>query len=71
MRLFASLQKWSGGKTLELDLEEPATLGAALHRLGIPECEVAIVITNGNRSPQDAPLRDGDDIQLFPAIGGG
>ena len=48
--------------------EDVARLAA---RLGLPPDEVAIVFRNGAPAELATQVRDGDEIKLFPVIGGG
>jgi sulfur carrier protein ThiS len=50
---------------------EPGDVAALAARLGIPPDEVAIVFRNGVPAGLDTQVRDGDEIKLFPVIGGG
>jgi sulfur-carrier protein len=71
VRLYASLRKWNGKPDFALDLPTSCKLCEALVPIGVPENEVAIIMLNGHRGMLGSMLSDGDDIQLFPAIGGG
>ena len=70
VRLFASLRKYTNQKN-RIQLEDGATVGDSLERLGIPPSEVAIILVDGRHAPQDQPLHDGETVSLFPAIAGG
>lgn len=70
-RLFASLRKWRPDDKPELRLEAPCSVRAAVIALGVPEREVAIAMLNGKRASLGQELAEGDELQLFPAIGGG
>lgn len=70
-RLFASLRKWKPDDAAELRVEAPCTVRSALAGLGVPEREVAIAMLNGKRAAMGQELADGDELQVFPAIGGG
>ncbi len=72
LRLFASLQKWIPENPVEAEVPEGITLRDFLRDQGIPEASVAICIRNGDKlAGLDAPLSDGDYLELFPLIGGG
>lgn len=71
VRLFASLRKWAKETTLAVEVPDPATIRSALVALGIPENEVMVAMINGMRADFDVTLSEGDDIQLFPLLGGG
>lgn len=71
VRLFASLQKWLPANPIDYQVETPKTIREFLHQKGIPEETVAICICNGSQVSMDKPLSDGDNLELFPLIGGG
>ena len=39
--------------------------------LGLPLRDIKIVMVNGRQHQVDDPMRDGDRIAYFPAVGGG
>ena len=39
--------------------------------IGIPLSEIKIVMVNGRQSALSTPVRDGDRVAYFPAVGGG
>ncbi len=54
----------------------PWTTGAAdlrglLDEAGIPQAEAALVFVNGERATLERPLRDGDEVRVFPMLAGG
>ncbi|MCX7026472.1 MAG: MoaD/ThiS family protein [Spirochaetes bacterium] len=71
LRLFASLQKWLPDNPIDHEIVSPKTIGEFLHEKGVPEDVVAIIIRNGNRADLSTPLADGDNLEVFPLIGGG
>jgi sulfur carrier protein ThiS len=52
-------------------LTAAATVGQLLDELDISEAEAAMIFVNGERGAADSALRDGDDIRVFPLVGGG
>lgn len=40
-------------------------------KIGLPLEEIKIVMINGRKQPLDTPIRDGDRVAYFPAVGGG
>lgn len=57
---------------VEVDLTGPTTLPDILQRLGIPPAEVHLAAVNGQAvEPAEAMIHPGDEIRLFPPIGGG
>jgi molybdopterin converting factor subunit 1 len=77
VRLFASLREVVGASSLDLDLPDGATAGAAWERLAASH--PALVARRGslaaavNRSyaPFDAPLSEGDEVVFIPPVSGG
>jgi sulfur carrier protein ThiS len=64
---------------LELQLPEPTRLAELLARLGVPAAEVAIAVLNGRAAEiaerpawaEEVIAADGDQVELYPPIGGG
>jgi len=74
VKLFATLSRLANvpsGTPLDIDLPEEAAVGDLLDRLGLPRHEVRVVFVNGRARPNDWPLRPGDEVGIFPPIGGG
>ncbi len=70
VKCFATLGKYTpvGGK---LEYRPNITVKDLLRELNIDERDVKVVFVNGVYSTFDTPLRDGDRVGIFPAIGGG
>ena len=47
------------------------TVGAIVAELAIAEDEVGVVLINGRHGSLDQPLAEGDNLSLFPLVGGG
>lgn len=59
------------GAAVEVELAEGATIEALLAKLGVPLAEARMIFVNGRaRSPEWA-LQAGDEVGIFPPIGGG
>jgi sulfur-carrier protein len=75
VRLFATLRQHRPGTKLgeafAVELPKGGTVGDLVQRLGLPEEEVKLVFVNGRSRDQDHILEDGDEVGLFPAVGGG
>jgi molybdopterin synthase sulfur carrier subunit len=52
-------------------LTKAATVGRLLDELGISETEAAMMFVNGQRAAADAAIHDGDEVRVFPLVGGG
>lgn len=59
------------GEAVLVELPDEATVGDLLSELDVPREQVKIVFVNGTVQKQDYSLSDGDEIGLFPPVGGG
>jgi sulfur carrier protein ThiS len=68
--LFATLRE---GRFRRKTLHVPAgsTVGDVCQQLAIGPGEAAILMVNGSAALRDHALKSGDEVSLFPAIGGG
>jgi molybdopterin converting factor small subunit len=75
VKLFASLARFSPdglpGTPFKLNLPESATVHIVVEQLGIPPEETKISFVNGLIRDLDWVLQQGDELGLFPPIGGG
>lgn len=75
VKLFATLGKFrpdaAGEKPFELQVHDGATVQKVIEMLGLPENVVRVVFVNGRARPLDWTLSDGDELGIFPPIGGG
>ena len=73
VRLFGEFRRLLRDRNGRLTLEvvEGTTVRDVLARVQVPEAEVGLVSVNGALAPMEAPLRDGDAVDVFPPIGGG
>lgn len=75
VKLFATLDKFrpdaAGGKPFELQVHDGATVQEVIGMLGLPDDVVRVVFVNGRARPRDWTLSDGDELGIFPPIGGG
>lgn len=65
---------WAGGlekSELELELPENATTQDAVNQLPVRDRVYLYVVRDGMRLSQDARLRDGDELLVFPPVTGG
>ena len=70
-KCYATLHKYQPENADALPVKPAETIRELLSRRGIPENEVAIYMLNGKSVEPTAPLKDGDRLGLFPAVGGG
>ncbi|MBN1835898.1 MAG: MoaD/ThiS family protein [Spirochaetales bacterium] len=72
VHLQASLRrKRSGGGRGDRVATQAATVGELLRELGVPEAQAAMMFVNGERARPGSAIRDGDEIRVFPLVGGG
>jgi molybdopterin converting factor small subunit len=75
VKLFASLRKYvpagTGGERLIVELPEGALVSDAIAQLGIPAEHARMIVSNDTQLEATAPLRDGQEINLFPPLAGG
>lgn len=78
VRLFAALREQAGSDSIQVELEEGATVADALERLAaqpplsglLARLPVAMAVNRDYASPE-TPLRAGDELALIPPISGG
>lgn len=75
VKLFATLHRYGGGVRagvpLEIELSEDATLHDLIDYLKIPPEETRVLFVNGIIHEANYKLNNGDEVGLFPPIGGG
>ena len=75
VKLFATLRPYLGdvpsGKAVEMDISEGSTMGTLVELLKLPPDEVKICFVNGCIVELEESLKEGDEIGIFPPIGGG
>lgn len=76
VKLFAILKKYapsgeSSGTPFVMELPDSSSLRDVAARLGMPEGEVRIAFVNGIIQQSDCPLKENDEVGMFPPIGGG
>jgi molybdopterin converting factor small subunit len=54
-----------------LEMPEDSRISDIIHRLGIPENEVNLLMRNDQQVLKDEILADGDVVGIFPPIAGG
>jgi molybdopterin converting factor small subunit len=75
LKLFATLRKYLPGvelgKSSDIQLESGTSIAQLYDVLGIPTDEIKLAYVNGIYCETDTILQDGDEIGVFPPIGGG
>ncbi len=75
VKLFATLREYRPGlrmgEAFPVALPDRATVGDLVQQLGLPRDEVRTVFVNARIRELDHPLADGDELGMFPSIGGG
>lgn len=76
VKLFATLKDFAPvqglpGTPFELSLGDKATLQDVIRLLKLPEDQVKVTFVNGIIREADHPLNPGDEIGIFPPVGGG
>ena len=59
------------GTPLDVLLPEPATVDDLVGQLNLPRQDVKITFVNGRSRPMEWSLADGDEVGIFPLVGGG
>ncbi len=75
VRLFAILQKHlppgSGPYSCRLRMGKESRVKDVLTRLSLPAGLPKILLVNGVKSSEEATLKNGDVLSVFPPLGGG
>jgi molybdopterin synthase sulfur carrier subunit len=76
VKLFATLGRYAGrdklpGTPFEVELAEGAALDDLLRQLNLPAEEVKLCFVNARMEELDFILQNGDEVGIFPPIGGG
>jgi len=75
VKLFATLRKYLPdlelGSSKDVQIDHGTTIEQLYKNLGIPIEEIKLAYVNGIYCEPDYILNDGDEIGIFPPIGGG
>ena len=75
VKLFATLRrqypKLGIGEAMPVELEEGTAIGQLITHLELPSDQVKIVFVNGVVRDRGHTLVDGDEVGIFPTVGGG
>jgi molybdopterin converting factor small subunit len=72
-RLFAGLESLArgGGAEQPLPLSLAPTVAALCETVGLAAEAIGLVLVNGVHAEAATPLHPGDEVSLFPPVGGG
>jgi molybdopterin synthase sulfur carrier subunit len=78
-KLFATLRRYAPGAStgtragtpFEVDLPDGTTIAELVKQLNLPAEEVKVAYVNGRARPGNWQLEPGDEVGIFPPIGGG
>jgi len=75
VKLFATLRRFRPGlgigEAFPVELQDSAAVRQLIAQLGLPDEEVKMIFVNGVARDRDYPLADGDEVGIFPPVGGG
>jgi molybdopterin converting factor small subunit len=75
VKLFATLRRYRPdlgiGEAFSVELPEGATICDLIQELGLPENEVKLIFVNALFRELAHKLADGDEVGIFPPVGGG
>jgi molybdopterin converting factor small subunit len=73
VRLFAGLEAHTAERRTQLSFPrtETPTVGTLVERLGLQPGATGILLVNGVHAGGDRVLEPGDEVSLFPPLGGG
>ena len=75
VKLYATLSRYLSntgpGIPVEIEVPDGTTVGDLVNRLKLPHEEVKLFFVKGRARPIDWPLEPGDEVGIFPLIGGG
>jgi len=70
VKLFATLRPGRFDVS-DLELDEGASISELLNLLKIEEKEAAIIFINGIHADKTSIIKPGDEVAIFPPVGGG
>jgi len=75
VRLNAGLVRFAPGATagvaLNVEIPDGSKVRELTKLLGLPDEEIRTIFVNGRARSSDWPLEPGDEVGIFPAVGGG
>lgn len=70
VKLFATFREGRFGEELR-EYTAGTTVGDVLNELNLPLEEIGATLINHRHVEEDQPLQDGDNLSIFPLVGGG
>ena len=72
VNLFATLRQYVGGApSVDLEIVSGTTIRQVLEELGVPVEQTQIIFRDSRAAELDDPLQGGEQLGIFPALGGG
>ena len=76
IKLYASLARYmpvqeEGSDSIKTEVEDGTTVKQLLDELNVPANNIKIIFLNGTHAGEDAVLKDGDRLGVFPPVAGG
>ena len=75
IRLFVTLRRHYPdlgiGEAMPVELPNGATIGQLIEHLHLPADEIKVIFVNSIVRGEEYALSDGDEIGVFPPVGGG
>ena len=76
VKLFATLKDYApggrmAGTPFEVDLPDASTIEDLFQHIGVPSELVKTAFVNARQRPNEWELKPGDEIGIFPPVGGG
>ena len=72
VNLYATFRSCIGGApSVDVQIEPGQTVRDVLEKLGVPPGQTRIIFVNSRAGELSQPLEGGEQLGIFPAIGGG
>ena len=71
VKCFATLAGFEPEHSDDYPVVADETVASLIRRLGMKEDDVNLMFVNSQRAFLHSPVKDGDRVGLFPAVGGG
>ncbi len=69
---YAGLRDYTGGaSSVQAEIVSGDTVGSVMAQLNIPEAVIRIIFVDHKLVSPDLKLNGGEQLELFPAVGGG